>query len=134
MKNKNWYVITDINEFINNTRILVYNSFGSKSNDNQQDMLKEIHPEEQEEFDKVLSYKESKNIISTIVRVQTNKKTQQQRYLINEILLDKIITQLNQRLVSNILSTLVNKGLIETTYDPELNDFVFWCNDSNNNG
>ena len=36
---------------------------------------------------------------------------------------------MNARLVSNILSSLASKGLIESAYDPEINDFVFWTVD-----
>jgi hypothetical protein len=129
MKNKDWYIIKDLNEFIENTRILVFNSFGAQSEMNKTVPLV-IKSEEKEEFDKVLSRHESEIIIKEIVRKQTNKHNEQKRYLINDVLLDKIIQQLNTRMVSNILATLVNKGLIETTYDPEVNDFVFWCEDS----
>jgi DNA-binding HxlR family transcriptional regulator len=129
MKNKDWYIIKDLNEFIKNTRILVFNSFGAQSQTNETTSLT-IKPEETEEFDKVLGHNESEIIIKEIVRTQTNKHNHKKRYLINDVLLDKIIQQLNTRMVSNILATLVNKGLIETTYDPEVNDFVFWCEDS----
>ncbi|NBT08684.1 MAG: hypothetical protein EBS98_07780, partial [Chitinophagia bacterium] len=48
-----------------------------------------------------------------------------------EILPDTILEELNSRLVSNILNSLVNKGLIESAYDSDTNDFVFWVkNDS----
>lgn len=132
MKNTNWYVIKDLDEFVNNTRVLVYNSFGSQQANNPEKVSLTINPEEQEEFDKVLNYNECEIIIKQIVRSQTNKNTHEKRYLINDVLLEKIIEQLNTRLVSNILSTLVNKGLIETTYDSELNDFCFWVSDKNN--
>ena len=29
-------------------------------------------------------------------------------------------------MISNMLNTLVNKGLLETAYDNESNDFIFW--------
>ena len=29
-------------------------------------------------------------------------------------------------MISNILSGLVNKGLVDTAYDSQSNDFVFW--------
>jgi hypothetical protein len=34
-------------------------------------------------------------------------------------------------MVSNILNSLVNKGLVETAYDAEANDFIFWVSDEN---
>ena len=32
---------------------------------------------------------------------------------------------------SKILNGLVNKGLVETAYDSESNDFIFWVKDDN---
>jgi hypothetical protein len=29
-------------------------------------------------------------------------------------------------MISNILNNLVNKGVLESAYDADLNDFVFW--------
>jgi len=40
-----------------------------------------------------------------------------------------IIESLNDRMVSNLLNSLVNRGLVETAYDAEENDFVFWVKD-----
>jgi hypothetical protein len=36
-------------------------------------------------------------------------------------------------MVSNMLNNLVNKGMIETGYDDETNDFIFWIKDENEN-
>jgi hypothetical protein len=36
-------------------------------------------------------------------------------------------------MISNILNSLVNKGMIETAFDNKSNDFVFWIKDSKNN-
>jgi len=37
---------------------------------------------------------------------------------------------MNGRLVSNMLTSLVSKGLIESAYDEQINDFVFWIKDN----
>jgi hypothetical protein len=44
-----------------------------------------------------------------------------------------IIHKLNDRMVSNIINILTQKGLIETAFDNEANDFVFWINDEQKN-
>ena len=38
---------------------------------------------------------------------------------------------MNHRMTSNILNNLVNKGLVETGYDGNSNDFIFWIKDEN---
>jgi hypothetical protein len=38
----------------------------------------------------------------------------------------------NSRMVSNILSGLVQKDILDSAYDEELNDFVFWVKDDEN--
>jgi hypothetical protein len=34
-------------------------------------------------------------------------------------------------MISNLLNTLVNKGLVETAFDEKSNDFVFWVKNEN---
>lgn len=36
-------------------------------------------------------------------------------------------------MVSNILNTLVNKGVLDSGYDSEKNDFIFWVKEDANN-
>jgi hypothetical protein len=36
-------------------------------------------------------------------------------------------------MVSNILAKLVNDGLIDSAFDSEKNDFIFWVVDKDNN-
>lgn len=43
-----------------------------------------------------------------------------------------MIETFNSRMVSNMLNNLVNKGVLETAYDSESDDFIFWTkNDTN---
>ena len=125
---KGWFVIKDLGVFIESSRILVFNSFGSKNvnKSNIEDMLDSISASEQEELDKILSFQESENIIKSLLKKQINKKTLDTRYILNEELYIEIIGSLNDRMISNILNGLVNKGLIETAYDEKSNDFIFW--------
>jgi tetratricopeptide (TPR) repeat protein len=83
-----------------------------------------------EEFDKILSYQESLVIIKENIKKEKNKKTKKYRYLLNDIIFADIVHQLNERMTSNIVNRLVQKGLIETAFDDESNDFVFWAADN----
>lgn len=126
-----WFVIKNIEDFVNASRRLVFQSFGYKSDDQFEieDMITNISKQEQQELDKTLSYDEACSIIKPLLKKQTNKKTKKERLVLNEEMYMSIISALNDRLVSNVLNGLVNKGLIETAYDEESNDFVFWVND-----
>jgi hypothetical protein len=131
--NEEWYIIKDIIEFVDKTRTLIFNNFGSDKSTDIDILLDEIKPEDQEEFDTVLSHDESLVIVKSLAKKQTNKKNQKIRYLISDSLYYEIIQSLNDRMISNILNSLVNKGMIETAFDNKSNDFVFWIKDSKNN-
>lgn len=125
-----WYVINSLPKFVNTVRAFVFNSFGKQPKDQGQDVLDEVYadikPEEQEEFDNVLSHEESMLIVQNLVRKQVNRKTNKERYAMNDAIFLAIIESLNDRMISNMLNNLVNKGLLETAFDSESNDFVFW--------
>lgn len=130
---KDWFVIKDIEEFANKARVVVYSNFGTWNTESELDeLIDNVPQEEQDDLDKVLSQQESLMIIKGIARKQTNKTTQETRYIINDKLFADIIQDLNARMVSNILSSLVSKGLVETSYDTESNDFVFWVKGDEN--
>lgn len=125
-----WYVINSLPKFVDTVRAFVFNSFGKQPKDQGQDVLDEVYadikPEEQEEFDNVLSHEESMLIVQNLVRKQVNRKTNKERYAMNDAIFLAIIESLNGRMISNMLNNLVNKGLLETAFDSESNDFVFW--------
>lgn len=127
-----WFVINDIHEFTNKARAIVYNNFGSCDEEkNQIDVLIDaVADNEKEEFDKILSEQESVLIVKQIVKKQKNKKDGSFRYVLNDKLFVEIIENLNSRMVSNIINNLVQKGLIETGFDNESNDFIFWIKDN----
>jgi Mg/Co/Ni transporter MgtE len=128
-----WFIIKDLEEFINASRRIVFQSFGHKEDDQFEieNMITSISEQDQQELDKTLSYDEEYSIVEPLLKKQTNKKTKKYRLVLNEEMYMFIIEALNNRLVSNILNGLVNKGLIETAYDEESNDFVFWVNNKN---
>lgn len=131
MMNEEWFIIKDLKEFINASRRLVFQNFGSKSDDDFdiEHMLTDMSLDDETEMDNVLSYNEAFTIAKSFIKRQINKKTKEHRYILNEDVYMSIITALNDRMISNILNNLVNKGLIETAYDDQSNDFVFWVKD-----
>lgn len=130
MEESEWFVINDITEFTDKARAIVYNNFGAWSDNQDPDvMMDEVKEQEQEELDKVLTHQESLTIIKQIAKKQTNRKTHKTRYVVNDKLFADIIYDLNARLVSNILNGLVQRGLVESAFDAESNDFVFWVKD-----
>lgn len=126
-----WYVIVDMESFISTARKIVFNTFGSTEEDSEFDnaltnSFEEISKESEEELDKILSQEESTVIAKSLMKKQKNIKTNEYRYLVSDEAMISIIESLNERMVSNIINSLVNKGLVETAYDEESNDFVFW--------
>lgn len=123
-----------MNSFVDSVRALVYNNFGSTNDDTEleQNMYK-VKDSEQNEFDQILSHDESYSIVLPYLQKQYNKKTHDTRYVINDNNFMPMLEALNDRMTSNILNNLVNKGLIDTAFDSDANDFVFWLKDENKN-
>lgn len=129
-----WYVISDIDGFVDKTRALVFNSFGKQQNDQLREIgLDVVAENEKDEFDKVLSHDESMIIAKDILRKQTNKINMNVRYLVSDKIYSKLVSSLNERMIGNILNNLVNKGLVEAAFDSDSNDFVFWVKDDDEN-
>jgi regulator of PEP synthase PpsR (kinase-PPPase family) len=129
------YEIKDLNQFTESARRVVFGGFGKsveETKDGFTDMLESLSGEEETEMNKVLSQQESILIVKSLIKTQTNKKTQAIRYIINEKVFEDVLDALNARLVSNILSNLMKRGLIESAYDDKLNDFVFWVKEDEN--
>ena len=129
------YIIEDIDQFTQSVRLIVFNAFGKTEETNNEtnpaDLLISQSPKDQDELDSVLTQKESLVIVQQHAKKQINKITQETRFVINEESFSAILEDLNARLVSNILVSLNEKGLIESAYDEDLNDFVFWIKDEN---
>jgi hypothetical protein len=123
-----WFVVKDLDGLTNSSRVLVFNNFG-KNNDDTDPLATTIDETDQEELDKLLSFEESKIIVKDLLKKQNHKTKKIVRYLLNDSIFLEIISSLNDRMVSNILGGLVKKGLVETAYDSESNDFIFWIKD-----
>lgn len=132
--NDDWFIIKDFEGFIESTRALVFNSFGNdKDKTDKDDFIMSVSDKDKEELDKILSYDESFTIIIGFLKKEKHKTSNKIRYLVNDSSFMNIIYSLNDRMTSNILNGLVNKGLVETAYDSESNDFIFWVKDDNKN-
>jgi hypothetical protein len=132
MSDSDWYVITDLSDFTDKARAIVYNNYGSWDNESEvEDLIDDVAENEQEDFDKMLSHQESLVIIKEQIKKERNKKNGRIRYILNDVIFVEIVSKLNDRLTSNIMSSLVQKGLVESAFDEEANDFVFWIKDNN---
>jgi hypothetical protein len=130
MSNPEWYVIPNLSEFTDKVRSIVYNNFGAWEDKSGLDILiDDVKENEREELDKTLSHQESLVIVKENVKTQRNKITKKIRYVLNDDIFADIVYKLNDRMVSNIMMGLVQKGLVETAFDEEANDFVFWVKD-----
>lgn len=131
MLDPRWFVIQDLSEFTDKVRAIVYNNFGVWQDETDIDiMIDDVAENEREEFDKILSHRESLVIIKENIKKQRNKTTKTVRYVLNDEMFAEIVHKLNDRMVSNIINRLVKKGLIETAFDNESNDFIFWVKDN----
>lgn len=75
-----WFVIKNFPEFVEASRKLVFNNFGSKSeNDSDvETLLVDLSVEDKKELDSVLSYSESASIVKSFIKKQKNKKQKNQ--------------------------------------------------------
>ncbi len=127
--NDEWFVVQDLDGLINSTRALIFNNFG-KNTDETDNLSMSVDDTDREELDSLLSFEESKIIVLNHLKKQKHKTKFKRRYLLNDKLYLDIVCSLNDRMVSNVLNSLVNKGLVESAYDNESNDFVFWINNN----
>lgn len=130
-----WYIVNNLSEFVDRTRTLVFAHFGSELNEevNEDALLAKLTREQQQELDEVLTHEESMVIAKTFVKKQVHKTTKAVRYTLSDEIFMELVASLNDRMVSNLLHSLVKKGLLESAYDSETNDFIFWTpkNDDN---
>lgn len=127
------YLIPNLDAFTENVRTIVFSAFGKASEESPDEftnIIDSLSSEDQQEMDDILSHKESKTIVKCLIKKETNKKTKETRYVLDENIFASIVEALNARLVSNILMSLNAKGYIESAYDSELDDFVFWSTDT----
>lgn len=128
------FIIKDLKKFIDATRTMVFVNFGQ---DDQSSPLKVITPDDltekdYDELNSILSYDEALMIAKEHMRKQKSLKSSNIRYIITDKSYAEMVTSLHSRMVSNILAKLVDKGLVDSAFDIESNDFVFWVKDNGN--
>ena len=129
MNNNHWFFISNLEEFVDHSRSLVFKVFGEVNEiaaDPITTSLYKMTKKETEEMDRTLTHDEATIIIKNRVKKQVNKKTNNIRYCLTDKILQSIIEDLNSRMVSNILNVLVSKGELESAFDTDKNDFIFW--------
>lgn len=128
------YIVPDVEEFVDAVRRIVYTGFGQDPESDidlfSDDAFENIN---ENELDETLSLQECISIAKNqkLISVQVSKITREKRFIITEENYIKMIEDFNARLVSNLLSSLVAKGLIESAYSEEDNDFIFWVKEDN---
>lgn len=129
---KEIFIIDDLDRFVECTRVLIYQNFGSDTKQEIMELsfdISDLDTAEIEELDSVLSQTECLAMAKDYLKVQKHKTKSEVRYLISNQDYMKMIECFNSRMVSNMLNNLVNKGILETAYDADCNDFIFWAKD-----
>ena len=130
MNNDQWFFINDFDDFVDHSRSLVFKFFGEVKKETEDNYLmmsiSQMSQQELEEMDETLTHDESAIIIMNHARKQINKKTKEVRYCLTDKLLQSIIDDMNSRMIRTILNSLVNKGVLDSAYDSDQNDFIFW--------
>lgn len=132
MGNNEWLEISSMQKFTDYIRTMVYMNFAENTEENDLTLsFKELSKKEQVELNNLLDIEECILIVKENVKIVRHKINKEKKYLINDTRLNKIIEDINQRMISNIIKDLVGKGLLETAFDEEKNDFVFWAKKDN---
>lgn len=123
------YIMKDPTDFINQVRRLVFAGFGTKDlkDEELQELVLEI---DEEEMEKTISFEECRVI--AMEYLEPRKIRRRTKYFLSEQGFADLIEAINARLVSNIITELVDKGELESAWDSEANDFIFWVKDKNN--
>lgn len=134
MKQDNeWFIIEDIDQFIESTRVLIFNAFG-KTEETELDelsfLITNLDKDEIEELNKTLTQEECSIIAKDYITKETNKKTKKTRFIISTEKYMAMIESFNSRMVSNMLNHLTNIGVLESAYDSKSNDFIFWVKEN----
>ena len=121
------YVIHNLTKFLDASRVWLYVIFGGE--EPTKTMTKryaDLDAEEKQEIDQVLSMREVINISAGYLKHNLDNDT----WTITEKQYEDFLVELSGRLTSNILASMVSSGILESAYDSEINDFVFWRKDT----
>jgi len=124
--------IENLDLLVDWSRKLVYCAFGAK--EDQQDieiaMMEaesiDENEESTEELNQVLPLNESIALIKSYLIRKKRKSNQEIVFFISDDNYHAFLEDLNRRLVSNLIGSLVKKGVLDSAFDDERNDFIFW--------
>lgn len=124
--------IENLDLLVDWSRKLVYCAFGAK--EDQQDieiaMMEaesiDENEESTEELNQVLPLNESIVLIKSYLIRKKRKSNQEIVFFISDDNYHAFLEDLNRRLVSNLIGSLVKKGVLDSAFDDERNDFIFW--------
>ena len=120
------YTMRNPDEFINQIRRLVFAGFGIKDigEDELQTLIQNI---DEEEMNRTISFEECKVI--AMEYLEPKKIRRRVKYFLTEENFTNLVEAINSRLVSNLITELVDDGQLESAWDSEANDFIFWVAD-----
>ena len=85
-KNNEWFIIDDLERFVESSRVLIFDSFGKNDSTNIDElsiMLNDLPKDEIEELNTVLTQEECLVMAKPFMRLEKNKRTQEIRYIIS---------------------------------------------------
>lgn len=126
-----WLEIMNLEKLINFSRRVIYYNFDESNikldDDDFLDKVDKIASKaDDDEMDKLLPYKEVETIFGEFLHRRKSSTTEKKAWFIKDGDYDIILVNISERMVSNIVRDLVNKGLVESAFDSDKNDFVFW--------
>jgi len=121
------YVMKDPTQFIDQIRRLVFAGFGTEDLDDDELQLLVLSINEKE-MDNTISLNECKIIAMEYLKPKKIRK--KSTYVLTEQGFTDLVEAINARLVSNILTELVDEGKLESAWDSEANDFIFWVKEN----
>ena len=134
MQEKETFIVDDLNKLVEATRVLVFDNFGKTNEEGEDDLsflITDLGPDELDELNNVLTQEECLIIAQNFVKPQVNRRTKKIRYIMTNTKFMEMVESFNARMISNLLNSLVNKGVLETAYDEKCNDFIFWVKNEN---
>lgn len=121
------YVMEDKTEFINQVRRIVFAGFGLKDLEDAEfsELIAEI---DEQEMDNTISFAECEMIAQEYI--EEKKIRRKTKYFLSDSKFNEFVEAVNARLVSNIITELVDMGQLDSAWDSEVNDFIFWVPDN----
>ena len=138
-KDSEWLEIDDLDKFTNYLRTMVYVNFNGsvlkyideEDTEEEPDLsldcdINDLTDDEREELNNLLALSECLTIVKDTAKRLRHKKTKEKVYLISIDGVGDVIENIQRRFISNMISILVKKGYLDSAFDEDRNDFIFW--------